>query len=149
MSLDEAEPALIVTDAPEREALDVIANGLRDFNEEVSGISDHRPLAVIVRDPSTGKSLGGVAGRSYLGMLFLDVFYLPRQLRGSGVGSRILAMAEEEGRKRGCRAAVLYTISFQAPGFYERHGWRTFGEIPCDPPGTSRIFMTKELLSGR
>ena len=35
--------------------------------------------------------------------------------------------------------------SFQAPGFYERHGWRTFGDIPCDPPGTSRVFMTKNL----
>jgi hypothetical protein len=30
-------------------------------------------------------------------------------------------------------------------GFYERNGWRRFGEIPCDPPGTSRIFMTNEL----
>jgi hypothetical protein len=36
-------------------------------------------------------------------------------------------------------------ISFQAPGFYERHGWKRFGEIPCHPPGTSRIFMTKAL----
>ena len=24
-------------------------------------------------------------------------------------------------------------------------GWRVFGEIPCEPPGTSRIFMTKTL----
>ena len=40
---------------------------------------------------------------------------------------------------------MLYTISFQAPGFYGRHGWREFGRIPCDPPGTARIFMTKVL----
>jgi hypothetical protein len=40
---------------------------------------------------------------------------------------------------------VLYTISFQAPGFYARHGWRVFGEISCEPPGTSRVFMTKTL----
>jgi hypothetical protein len=40
---------------------------------------------------------------------------------------------------------VLYTISFQAPRFYERLGWRIFGEVPCDPPGTSRVFMTKQL----
>jgi len=54
-------------------------------------------------------------------------------------------MAEEEAVRRGCRRAVLYTINFQAPGFYERHGWREFGSIPCDPPGTSRVFMTKEI----
>jgi hypothetical protein len=44
-----------------------------------------------------------------------------------------LGMAEDEGRARGCRSGALYTISF------------SFGEIACDPPGTSRIFMTKEL----
>jgi len=126
---DMGEPTVFVTDAPERQTLEAIANGLRDFNEEVTGISDHRPLAVVAQDPSTGETLGGAAGRTSLGLLFLDLFYLPQRLRGSGLGSRILAMAEEEGRSRGCRAAVLYTISFQAPGFYERHGWRIFGEV--------------------
>jgi hypothetical protein len=61
------------------------------------------------------------------------------------VRSANLGQAEDEGRRRGCRVGVLYTISFQAPGFYARHGWRVFGEIPCDPPGTSRVFMTKDL----
>jgi hypothetical protein len=41
---------------------------------------------------------------------------------------------------------MLYTISFQAPGFYLKHGWRVVGEVPCDPPGTSRVFMTKDPL---
>jgi mRNA-degrading endonuclease RelE of RelBE toxin-antitoxin system len=36
-------------------------------------------------------------------------------------------------------------ISFQAPEFYERHGYRVFGTIDCAPSGTSRIFMTKVL----
>jgi hypothetical protein len=56
-----------------------------------------------------------------------------------------LAAFEAEGKRRGCRAGVLYTISFQAPAFYEKHGWSRFGEIPCEPEGTSRIFMTKQL----
>jgi GNAT superfamily N-acetyltransferase len=76
--------------------------------------------------------------------LFIHLVYLPDRLRGTGVGSRMLAMAEAEARRRGCRAGVLYTINFQAPGFYERLGWRVFGEIPCDPPGTSRVFLTKD-----
>jgi hypothetical protein len=50
----------------------------------------------------------------------------------------ILEMAENEARRRDCRAGVLLTINFQAPGFYQRLGWRVFGEIPCDPPGMKR-----------
>ncbi len=134
-----------VTDAPSSEAEEVIENGLARFNEERSGIADYRELAVIASDRATGKVLGGLTGRTSLGLLFIDLFFVPESLRGGGLGSRMLRLAEEEASRRGCCAAVLYTISFQAPAFYERHGYRVFGEIACHPPGTSRLFMTKTL----
>ena len=139
-----AEPSIVVTDTPDPADVAVIGQGLSAYNEEQTSISDSKRLAVLVKDES-GKTVGGISGRSSLGLLFLDLVYLPRTMRRGGLGSRLLAAAEEEGRRRGCKAAVLYTISFQAPEFYKRYGWRVFGEIPCDPPGTSRIFMTKEL----
>jgi len=139
------EPRVAVTDAPDARVEAAIGEGLRRFNARQSGIDDSRPLAVVVSDPDTNKVLGGITGRTSLGLLFIDLVFLPDNLRGDGLGSRILKLAEDEGRRRGCRAAMLYTISFQAPGFYARHGWRVFGEIACDPPGTSRIFMTKSL----
>jgi len=135
---------LELTDAPDAESMAVIGAGLRAFNTEAVGVNDYRPLAVVVKDEA-GKAVGGVLGRTYLGLMFLETFFLPNAVRGSGVGSKVLAMAEEEGRRRGCKSAVLYTISFQAPEFYKKHGWRAFGEIPCDPPGTHRVFMTKPL----
>jgi GNAT superfamily N-acetyltransferase len=138
-------PKIVTTDVIDRPTEQAVGGGLNAFNDEMTGLSDRRPLAVVAQDPETGEVLGGATGRSSLGLLFLDLFYLPPPLRGSGIGSAILQAFENEGRARGCRSGVLYTISFQAPGFYERHGWRRFGEIPCDPPGTSRIFLTKEL----
>jgi GNAT superfamily N-acetyltransferase len=138
-------PIVTVSDAPEPAVEAVIGGGLNRFNEQQSGMTHSRPLAVVVSDPETKQVLGGTIGRTSLGLLFIDLFYLPDELRGAGLGSRILELAEEEGRRRGCRTSVLYTISFQAPGFYARHGYRVFGEIPCDPPGTSRIFMVKAL----
>jgi GNAT superfamily N-acetyltransferase len=139
------QPIVTVTDTPDPRVETLIGEGLRRYNAQQSGIDDVRPLAVVVSDPDTREVLGGVTGRTSLGLLFIDLVYLPDALRGGGLGGRILQAAEDEGRRRGCRAAVLYTISFQAPGFYARRGWRVFGEIPCDPPGSSRIFMTKTL----
>ncbi|MFE5741502.1 GNAT family N-acetyltransferase [Streptomyces celluloflavus] len=139
-------PAIVVTDLADADDVALISDGLDAFNVQEAGTDDRRPLAVLVKDPETGRVLGGLTGRTSLGLLFVDLFYLPPALRGSGIGSEILRQAEREGRNRGCRSGVLYTITFQAPDFYRRHGWHAFGEIPCDPPGTSRVFMTKDLV---
>jgi len=142
---DHAEPIVALTDAPTAEEEYAVGAGLALFNEQQSGVRDSRPLAVIVRDPETKQPVGGLTGRTSLGLLFIDLFFLPDNLRGGGLGSRLLRLAEDEARRRGCVSAVLYTISFQAPGFYERHGYRILGTVPCLPTGTSRIFMTKAL----
>ena len=137
-------PEIIVTDEVPADAETVIGGGLNAFNDAVTGLSDRRPLAVLVRD-GAGAVVGGALGRTSLGMLFIELFHLPPALRGAGLGSEVLRRMEQEGRRRGCRSGVLMTISFQAPGFYARHGWTQFGAVPCDPPGTSRVFMSKAL----
>ena len=77
--------------------------------------------------------------------LTVERFFLPEDLRRDRLGSRILAMAEEEGRRRGCTRAVLSTLHFQAPGFYLKQGWEVAARIDCEPPGHTRFYMTKKL----
>lgn len=139
---------LELTDAPDPSAARIVDDGLTEYNRQQAGYVDSRPLAVLARDPKSGEVLGGLLGRTTLGLFFLDLFYLPDTVRGDGLGSGILAMAEQEAIRRGCTAAALFTIHFQAPGFYARHGWREVGRIECDPPGHTRICMSKRLRTG-
>ena len=139
----EAMVTLALTRDPRAET--VVTEGLAAYNRETFGRVDTRTLDILVRDEKSGEIVGGLLGRSSLGMFFLDLFYLPRELRRSGLGSRIIALAEDEARKRGCTTAFVHTVTFQAPGFYERHGYRQFGEIACPPDGATRIFLTKVL----
>ncbi|WHQ73584.1 GNAT family N-acetyltransferase [Pantoea sp. Lij88] len=122
-----------------------IEEGLNAFNDLMTGINDRKPLSVLIKSTKTGEVLGGMQGRSSLGLLFIDLFFLPPELRKMGLGTDILNRFENEGRRRGCTAAFLYTISFQAPDFYKKNGWEEFGRIDCEPEGTSRIFMRKSL----
>jgi GNAT superfamily N-acetyltransferase len=71
--------------------------------------------------------------------------WLPEAVRGRGYGHHLLTLAEDEARRRGARHAHLDTFSFQAPGFYEEHGYRVFGTLDDFPAGHQRYFMTKEL----
>jgi GNAT superfamily N-acetyltransferase len=143
----DAEFGLILTDAPEAAARAVIEDGLSQYNVEQAGYRDWRPLAVLVKDPATGATLGGLVGRTSLGLFFVERFYLPSALRRRDLGSRVLRHAEEEAKRRGCRNVALITMTIQAPGFYARQGYRELGRIPCDPPGHARVFMTKALTA--
>jgi hypothetical protein len=56
-------------------------------------------------------------------------------------------MGEEEATRRGCKYAYLDTLSFQARGFYEKHGYTVFGELAHFPPGHRKYFLKKDLLA--
>jgi GNAT superfamily N-acetyltransferase len=140
-----AEIRITLTDAPNDDECAAITDGLRAYNDAQAGYSDSRELAILVSDPETKKVVGGLLGRTSLGLLRVERFFLPAGLRRDRLGSRILAMAEEEGRRRGCTRAVLSTVHFQAPGFYSKQGWEVAARIDCEPPGHTRFYMTKKL----
>jgi len=136
---------VVVTDQDNAEAERTIETGLAEYNREMAGYVDTRPLSAYVKDAASGQIIGGLVGRTSLGLFFIDLIFLPNELRGNRLGSEIMEAAEDEARKRGCTSAVLYTITFQAPDFYERQGYRVLGRIECPPPGHTRICMTKAL----
>jgi GNAT superfamily N-acetyltransferase len=134
-----------VTDTLDDRARGIVADGLAGYNDEKAGYRDYRPLAVTVSDPATGEVIGGLVGRTSFGLLFVERFFLPEHLRGNGLGSRVIALAEEEGRRRGCTRAALFTLTFQAPGFYLKQGYNIAARLECSPPGATRMLMTKQL----
>jgi len=123
----------------------VVAVSLKKKNTSQAGYDDYRPLAVFVTDPVSGKVLGGLYGASSRGQLRVDRFFLPEGMRRDRLGSRLLIMAEEEGRRRACTRITLFTMEIQAPGFYLKQGYELAARLDCDPPGITRFLMTKRL----
>ena len=141
----ESEPDIIVIDQPDPADVAVITDGLIAYDRSQTGYYDFRPLAVFARDPATGKVVGGLHGRSEFGLVYIAWFFLPEDLRRAGIGSRVLTMAEEEGRRRGCTRIALTTLSVEAPGFYRKQGYDVAATIDCEPPGLTRYYMMKKL----
>jgi GNAT superfamily N-acetyltransferase len=135
---------LTVTDAPDPAARDAIAAGLGAFNTAQAGPGDWRALAVLIQDEA-GAVMGGLWGKTSYGWLFTELLFVPETLRGGGLGAEILARAEAEARRRGCRGAWLDTFEFQARGFYERQGYSLFAQLDDYPPGFARYFLRKAL----
>ncbi len=136
---------LTLVDVPDQEAKAAAGAALYCYNIEKTGIEDRTPIGAKLADHKSGKLLGGLWGRTELGLLFLDMFYLPNDVRGQSQGARLLAAVEHEAKRRGCKRAVVETSSFQAPGFYKRHGYLEFGRVAFGPPGHSRLYLQKSL----
>jgi GNAT superfamily N-acetyltransferase len=120
----ETEPVFSVTDAADDRERAVIADGLAGYNYDKVGYRDYRPLTVLMADLNTGEVIGGLSGRTSFGLLFVERFFVPETRRGDGLGSRIIALAEEEARRRGCTRAALFTLTFSSAGFLSQAGLR-------------------------
>jgi hypothetical protein len=92
----QAELRLTLTDAPDDQAQAVIRGGLTEYNTGQAGYRDSRPLGILVSDPETGEVVGGLLGLTSMGLLFVDLFFLPESLRKNRIGSRIIRKAEDE-----------------------------------------------------
>lgn len=88
---------------------------------------------------------GGLWGEILYDWLRIDIVAVPEELRGTGIGTRLIAEAETAAMKAGCEGMWLDTFSFQARAFYEKLGFEIAGEIPNHPRGESRYFMRKQL----
>lgn len=131
-------------DYPEMEAVAAIQRGLHAYNQEMGGPYDREPVTVLARDPS-GEVRGGLLGLTYWNWLFIDWLWMASEQRGQGLGGQLLERAEAIARSRGCTHAYTDTFSFQAPGFWTRHGYAEFGRLDGMPPGHSRIWFQKTL----
>lgn len=123
---------------------DAILAPLAAHNDRATGPTVRAPVAIVIRDDD-GKVVGGLWGAVGYQWLFIQYLALPPDRRGKGLGRALMAAAEAEARRHRCIGVWLDTYSFQAQGFYEKLGYRIFGEIADYPPGHTRFFLSKRL----
>lgn len=135
---------IVFVEDPGQAEWGAIGQGITDFNTQQAGDDQGKNLCFVLKN-AAGEIVGGVIGATYWNWLYINLMWLRDEVRGQGYGSRLLALAEEEARKRGAEQAYLDTFTFQAPGFYEKHGYAVFGELDDFPTGHKRFFMKKAL----
>lgn len=138
------EYTIAYVEKPEAAAWGIIGRGLHQYNIQQAGDQNFQRLCYVVESPA-GEIAGGVLAELYWGWLYIDLMWIEADLRGQGYGRRLLTQVEDEARKRGAKQAYLDTFSFQAPQFYQQHGYRVVAELPDFPVGHQRYFLSKQL----
>jgi GNAT superfamily N-acetyltransferase len=136
---------MVLEARPDQADIDFIGQQLAAFNASKAGDERYRSLAIFVRDEAD-QIVGGLVGSLYWGWLAVDLLWVHEALRGQGYGHRLLEMAEQEAIAHGCHNAHVDTLSFQALGFYQNHGYEIFGQIDGLPSGFARYYLKKKLV---
>jgi GNAT superfamily N-acetyltransferase len=138
---------LTIEDRPAPADVDALSHDLEAFNERRwPGHLPCQELAVFVRDQGDAV-VGGLAGHTYAGWMFVQYLWLADRLRGAGLVRDLIEHAERIAIRRGCHSAYLGTFSFQARAFCEALGYTLFGTLDY-PPGHQRYFLQKRLAAG-
>ncbi len=90
--------------------------------------------------------LGGISGWTWQQAAGIAMTWVRADQRGTGVGARLVGRFEETAAERGARRVFVTSFTFQAPGFYERHGYREifrWDGVPVD--GQADVHMRKDL----
>ena len=136
-------PIVIRDTASHAESAELRA-ALHEFNFATTGYRDGRSLSCFLRDDD-GALVAGIDGFTWGGYARIDYLWVAEPRRGQGLGSRLLAAAEAEARRRGCGTIVLDTHSFQAPDLYRRHGYTEIGTTVDTPRGYTQTLFQKGL----
>jgi GNAT superfamily N-acetyltransferase len=139
-----ARPTIRIAATPSDADRSAIVDALVAYNDQAAGPSGYQPLAILIQDDS-GKTIGGLWGRTVYDWLFVELLVVPELFRGQDIGTELLDRAEGIARARGCIGAWLDTYGFQARGFYEKRGYEVFGTIDDHPRGGCRFFLKKRL----
>ncbi len=123
---------------------ETVLAGLRAHNRQHAPAPGWTPLNLLLRDAG-GKVCGGLLGESGWEWLHIHILWVAEAERRRGYGGELLARAEAEARRRGCRGVHLDTHEYQAPDFYQRRGYEVFGVLNDYPRGSRRYFLAKAL----
>lgn len=122
-----------------------LSDELDVYNFAASGVTDQRELTVRVQDAS-GELVAGLSGWTWGTCAGIAMVWVREDSRKEGWGGRMLEAAEEVARDRGCRQVIVSSFTFQAPAFYERHGYVEVGRTEGLPvEGSADVHFVKTL----
>ncbi|HXH80164.1 GNAT family N-acetyltransferase [Nocardioides sp.] len=123
-----------------------LSDHLSEFNRAATpGIAPATELTVRARD-AAGDLVGGVSGWTWGDAGGMGLVWVREDHRGAGVGRRLLAAFEAEAASRGCTHVFVTSFTFQAPSFYERHGYRQiFRWVGVPTPEHADVHFRKDL----
>ncbi|WP_107925766.1 GNAT family N-acetyltransferase [Lysinibacillus parviboronicapiens] len=115
---------------------------LKHFPEDLSG--RYEEINLFLKDDK-GIVRGGILAEVCWNWLEIHTFMIDEELRKSGLGTTLLVELENIAVEKDCDFIKVDTLSFQALGFYEKHGYKVFGSLDNVGRVFQHYYLKKDL----
>lgn len=122
----------------------IIGDLIRFYNRSKREVAESEPLNLYVEDEH-GEIKAGLVAEIFGNWLEIEYLFVKEDLRGQGIGSKLLQRAESEAKMRNCRFAFVNTYQFQAPAFYQKQGYKEVFTLKDYPYTGQRHYYQKDL----
>ena len=124
--------------------LDAVEGHLYEYDSRATGHHYGQGLGFVIRDDA-GRLIGVAAGYTWGGISELKEMWIDEAYRGRGYGSALLNAFVTEARSRGVRQIWVASYDFQAPGMYEKAGFKRMAAFEGWPEGHVNVVLCKTL----
>jgi len=94
---------------------------------------------------SGGQIVGGLLAMTTIRIMAFESLWVDARYRGQGYGRQLVIEAERIAKAHGCVAVQGTCFSFQAPGFFRKLGYETFGTTDLFLDGHAQDYLIKKL----
>ena len=122
----------------------IIGDLIRSYNRSKREVAESEPLNLYIEDEH-GEIMAGLVAETFGNWLEIEYLFVKEDLRGQGIGSQLLHQVESEAKKRNCRSVFVNTYQFQAPSFYQNHGYKEVFTLRDYPYDGQRHYYQKDL----
>jgi ribosomal protein S18 acetylase RimI-like enzyme len=124
--------------------VDAIEDRLYEHNRHATRRHDGQGLGFVIRDDG-GRTIGAAAGYTWAGISELKQIWVDKAYRRRGYARALLDAFVEEARGRGVCRIWVASYDFQAPGMYEKAGFKRMAEFEGWPEGHVNVVLCKLL----
>ena len=117
-----------------------LANRLSAEMTQSYGPRDETHLSILIKQDDGG-IVGGLNGLAHWRWLYIRHLWVDKNYRSLGYGKKLISAAESHGHRQNYIGIYIDTFDVNTAHFYERVGFKIYGEIPNFPIGFNRIFL--------
>lgn len=128
--------------AASSQCVEWVQSRLSEYNTTLFGPAEAETFTIAAR--VDGQLVGGSVVSLSWKWLFIKMLWVEPEWQGRGLGKELVQKSEHFARSRDAQGAWVDTFRSEAKLFYERLGYRSFGQIEGFPPGFTRFFLSRK-----